>query len=269
MADLQQIIGAILRDLAKARFASDLYSRSIARYYEGDNLLRKFPVPRADIAEVEIDLKFSITEVRESEVNAESREANVAILLERSVERLVATYLDLARDFTANSAHREVAERLEKLLSKGFNSMVLRIELRQLALRYFIESYTHLIANDGTFDAAAALRGLRQPFFWAHANYRQEGVSNADLEGPLNAVFDDVFANKEFKAVIDSLAEPIKTIWQANYDARLEVEVDGHKLAQLQAAAISSIRIKAEVRNSVWTEVKVGEHQYQRSLTPE
>jgi len=45
--------------------------------------------------------------------------------------------------------------------------------------------------------------------------------------------------------------------------------VNGHVLAQLQDAAISSVRIKAEIRNSVWTEVKTGEHQYQRSLTPE
>ena len=67
MADLQQIVGAILRDLAKARFSSDIYSRSIARYYENDLLLRRFSVPRADIEEVEVDLKFSIAEVTASE----------------------------------------------------------------------------------------------------------------------------------------------------------------------------------------------------------
>lgn len=132
MADLQQVVGAILRDLAKARFGSDLYSRSIARYYENDYLLRKFPVPRSDIEEVEIDLKFSISEIQSSAVNTEGREANVAVLLERAVEELVATFLDLARDMTGSD--EDLDKQLRELISKGFGSPTLRIEMRQKVL---------------------------------------------------------------------------------------------------------------------------------------
>ncbi|PWG64936.1 hypothetical protein [Sediminicurvatus halobius] len=267
MADLQQVIGALLRDLAKARFASDLYSRSIARYYEGDFLLRKFPVPRADIAEVEVDLKFSITEVKASDVNTEGREANVAFLLERSVEELVATYLDLARDYSAQ--HPDTGTELERVMSKGFNSTVLRIELRQHILRYFIESYTHLIRADGSFDAETALRGLRQPMFWAHANHLRDGVAPEALNTPLDPVLDFALQHDDFRSVVTGLDAPIREIWHQNSDVRLEVDINGHTLAQLQEAAISSIRVRAEVRNSVWTEVKTGPYSYQRSLTPE
>ena len=267
MADLQQVVGAILRDLAKARFSSDIYSRSIARYYENDYLLRKFPVPRADVEEVEIDLKFSIAEVSRNEVDTEGREANVAFLLERTVEKLVATFLDLARDFVDAEANRELAEALRKALTKGFGSATLRIELRQRVLRYFIESYTHLIGPQGEFDSKRVLRDLRRPLFWGFSEYRRDGVEQAELEGPLNQLIDHVLGQEDFIAAVRGLAAPIKQIWQSNYDARLDVEVQGDKLAELGEAAISTIKIKAVVRNMVWTEVKVDERTYRHALT--
>jgi len=267
MADLQQVVGAILRDLAKARFGSDLYSRSIARYYENDYLLRKFPVPRSDIEEVEIDLKFSISEVQGSGVNTEGREANIAVLLERGVEEMVATFIDLGREMTEAPANRALREQLEQRISKGFGSPTLRIEMRQKALRYFIESYTHLIGPDGDFNSDLALRDIRSPFFWALAEYRNEGVTNEQLDEPLNPLFDHVFAHRDFVEAIKALEEPIKQIWHHNYDARLEVEIEGGKLAQLSESAISSIRIKAIVRNMIWTEVKTGKYKSQNALT--
>lgn len=270
MADLQQVVGAILRDLAKARFASDLYSRSIARYYENDYLLRKFPVPRSDIEEVEVELKFSISEVLASQVNAEGREANVAFLLERSVEMLVATYLDLARKFTADPKNEAHANALRELLSKGFNSVSLRIELRQKILRYFIESYTHLIGSDGTFKSDLALEELRRPIFWGLAAFLHDPElreQREQLNEPSNAVFDYVSRDDDFANVVKELAGPIRNIWENNYDARLEVEIEGSKLAQLSDAAISTVRIKAVVRNLVWSEVKLGEHKSRQVLT--
>jgi hypothetical protein len=267
MADLQQVVGAILRDLAKARFSSDLYSRSISRYYENDYLLRKFPVPRSDVEEVEIDLKFSIAEVLSSQVNAEGREANVAFLLERTVEELVATFLDLARAFTSRDENKDLAASLENLLTKGFNSTALRIELRQKVLRYFIESYTHLIGPQGDFNISTALRDLHRPFFYGLAEYREEGVKWSDLDDSVNRIFGHVFQQNDFMSVVESLSAPIQNIWQKNYDARLEVEVQGDKLAQLSDAAISTIKIKAVVRNMIWTEVKVDERKSRHALT--
>jgi hypothetical protein len=267
VADLQQVVGAILRDLAKARFGSDLYSRSIARYYENDYLLRKFPVPRSDVEEVEVDLKFSLADVHPSHTNTEGRESNVAVLLERTVEELVATLLDVGRDFLEDPQNAELRETFRQHFSKGFNSTVLRIELRQKALRYFIESYTHLISQAGDFDHKTALRGLRRPMFWGFNEYRNDGVTREEIEAPLDTLLDAVFDNKNFSATLASLEEPIKQIWQQHYDARLEVEIEGHRLAELSDAAISTIKIKATVRNMIWTEVKVDERKTTHALT--
>jgi hypothetical protein len=269
MADLQQIVAAILRDLAKARFSSDIYSRSIARYYENDLLLRRFSVPRADIEEVEVDLKFSIAEVTASESDTAGREANIAFVMERAVEEVVATFLDLARDFGARPANQDITDQLEAKLALGFNSNVIRIELRQRALRYLIESYMHLIGDEGRFDTYLALRDMKRPLFYGFVEHRKDGVAIEELAEPLNRLIEEVFKEDRFKASVEKLAEPIRRIWRANYDARLEVEVEGHKLAELSEHAISTIRIKAVVRNMVWNEVKVDERTFRRTLTSE
>ncbi|MGF1629109.1 MAG: hypothetical protein ACFCUT_06530 [Kiloniellaceae bacterium] len=272
MADLQQVVGAILRDLAKARFSADLYSRSIARYYENDYLLRRFPVPRADVEEVEIDLKFSIADVPESEVNHESQEANAAVLFERSVERLVATFLDVAR--LRNDEDQAFRDTWWKYLDKGFNSTELRIEMRQKVLRYFIESYTHLIDDEGKFSTDLALGELERPIRWAMEPYTKETyVQGSDAEVAMKRDLRDMvlplMAHKDIKTAMAAMAPAIKAIWQGNSDARLEIMIEGGKLAQLSEAAISSVKIKAVVRNMVWTEVKVGDRTTRHALTTE
>lgn len=269
MADLQQLIGAILRDLAKARFASDLYSRSIARYYENDLLLRRYPIPRTEIEEAELQLKFAIAQVSDNPVNAETREANVAFLLERTVEELVAIFLDCTRDFIEAPAQQAIRTDLETKLSKGFNSIAMRIELRQLVLRYFIDSYTHLIDAQGTFDHAMALRDLRRPFFWGITNYRKENVALHELNDSLNRLFDHVFPRQEFVEVLEALVQPVRGIWQENHDARLDVEVGADKLAHFGEGTLSTLKLKLSVRNQMWTEVKIDEHRSSHILTSE
>ncbi len=267
MADLQQIVGAILRDLAKARFSTDLYSRSIARYYENDYLLRKFPIPRADIEEVEIDLKFSLAEVVPSVADTQGREANAANVMERGVEKIVATFLDLARAYVYGQANEDIANALRTTLSRGFSSTTVRIELRQRALRYLIESYSHLIGPEGDFDAARVRRELRRPFLWGFAEYRHDGIETDAVEEALRPVFDHVFAHDSLAEAVDALAAPIKKIWLEYFDARLDVVVEGHKLAELGDGAVSTIRVKASVRNMIWTEVKIDERRSRYALT--
>ncbi|MGD8497954.1 MAG: hypothetical protein PVG82_03540 [Chromatiales bacterium] len=272
MADLQQILGAVLRDLAKARFGADLYSRSISRYYENDYLLRRFPVPRADVEEVELDLKFSIAEIQDSEVNHESQEANSAVLFERAVERLVSTFLNIAG--AREQADPKLRERRTQYVSKGYGSTVLRIEMRQKLLRYFIESFTHFIDDDGNFNVDLAMADLERPFRWAmeqyaHDAYREDPEAIGEMKGALREMIQPVVDDPEVKKAMAAMGPPLKAIWQGNSDARLEILIEGSQLAQLSEAAISSIKLKAVVRNMIWTEVKVDKYTTRHALTPE
>ena len=61
--ELSQLVGAIIRDVAKARVQADQYSHLLSEKYKekednGEQLV-SFPVPRAEISDVEV--KFKLT----------------------------------------------------------------------------------------------------------------------------------------------------------------------------------------------------------------
>jgi hypothetical protein len=60
MARLNQIIGAILTEITKAQATSDAYSRDLKASYREDAFLKLLSVPRIEVKDVTIDLKFAI-----------------------------------------------------------------------------------------------------------------------------------------------------------------------------------------------------------------
>ena len=60
MSNLSKVVGAILRDITDARSQADLQAREISRLYAADDILRYFPVPRAEIQDIRIELKFAV-----------------------------------------------------------------------------------------------------------------------------------------------------------------------------------------------------------------
>jgi len=64
MTKLYQIISAVLQDIVHAGTVSDTYSRDLSRKYSSDPILRQFSIPRAQIKEVTLDLKLTLTETQ-------------------------------------------------------------------------------------------------------------------------------------------------------------------------------------------------------------
>lgn len=60
MSNLSKVVGAILRDITAARSQADLQAREISRLYAADDILRYFPVPRAEVQDIRIELKFAV-----------------------------------------------------------------------------------------------------------------------------------------------------------------------------------------------------------------
>lgn len=60
MSNLSKVVGAILRDITDARSQADLQAREISRLYAADAILRYFPVPRAEVQDIRIELKFAV-----------------------------------------------------------------------------------------------------------------------------------------------------------------------------------------------------------------
>ena len=60
MAKLKQVIGAILSDITKGQAISDAYSRDLKTSYREDPVLKLLSLPRTEIKDVTINLKFAI-----------------------------------------------------------------------------------------------------------------------------------------------------------------------------------------------------------------
>lgn len=59
--EFRDVLGGILSALAEGRHLSDNVSKQLSTRYEQDDLLRAFPVPRVELENVELELKFAVT----------------------------------------------------------------------------------------------------------------------------------------------------------------------------------------------------------------
>jgi hypothetical protein len=69
VAELNTVLGAILRDVAQSRVTADLFSRNVSIEYQQDPILSGFPVPRVDIVQTTVDLKFAVNSVDRHDVD--------------------------------------------------------------------------------------------------------------------------------------------------------------------------------------------------------
>jgi hypothetical protein len=78
MADLRDVVGAILRDVTEARGQADEAARDMALVYAKDPILRAFTIPRIEIRDLHIDLKVAVRGVSESAEDSAKREQRIA-----------------------------------------------------------------------------------------------------------------------------------------------------------------------------------------------
>lgn len=61
MPKLSEIVGGLMRDLARSHVVADAQTRQVFESYQKDPVLAHFPVPRITIKQATVKLKFSIT----------------------------------------------------------------------------------------------------------------------------------------------------------------------------------------------------------------
>lgn len=275
MAELNQLIGAILRDVSQARFVSDMYSRQISFTYENDSLLRRFPVPRAEIDEVEFNLPFVVTEVKVDESRHQSRNAAVGRLFDDYSLRIVrAGLLPVQQEFEkatkgltsadADKPKRAVADRFQnKILSDEF-----RVTLHGRLLRYLNENTKELMSgkDDGPFDTNKALAQLGQVIDAVRTE--PEVVAFESAFEPLGDTFEK--AKGGVAEELKQMGEAVNQAYKKYPDYSVQVEVDPAKL-QSNSAAASYIKVKAVVKNYRWSKVDVDSKDMRnlRTLVPE
>jgi hypothetical protein len=120
MSTLAETLGGLVRDVALARAQADSFSKVLSDQYITDELMRVFPVPRAEIRTVEFDIVFAIQSVESKQINSESVATNVAIAHVDALRDLIMTLpvrrLDSAR-VTVSLSDR-AGSQIQRVLSR-------------------------------------------------------------------------------------------------------------------------------------------------------
>lgn len=259
MPELHHILGSIFRDIAQSVFTSDMYSRDISRYYEQDPLLRHFPVPRTEVDELEVQLKFAIASIDLNPAQTVSRESSAATVF-------VDFSYDLSEQFfeTLDDSLEDV-ENVSRDTWRKVNSLEQRIYLRQDLLKYFLREQGSLIDAQGEFQVNAA-RGeigglLGRRIEWL--------LQDTELTGSaLKKIVDTTLRALRLDAQLKELVEPLRFAWEQGGDFTLDVEITAEKLQGLDPGHLASVQVRTRMRNYLWSEV---EHEGRRwwSLNPE
>lgn len=171
MTELNAILGAILRDIAKARVVADVFSREASLAYREDDVLKSFPVPRMEIGQAQVDLAFAVTGVVNPEVDPKDLIETLAAPLARGLAQ------QLVRALVVSSPRREEAEarlnrlgldlvatvatRIERALEDDSDPVIAAARGDSILLERLATSVVRAIVVDETGLAALLGRGLR------------------------------------------------------------------------------------------------------------
>jgi hypothetical protein len=275
--ELYPLVGSAIRDVAQARFVADLYSRQISHTYERDSVLRRFPVPRAEIEEAEINLLFSVVSVEVDPARRQSRNAAIGSLFDQYSIKIVRGILDDLREAlkpkpqNGGTAQGPSLDSFEKRVISAGNFELLAGRL----LIYF---------NDNVEDVMRTSGAPKSDSRWADFENDEvkEGVFDQLDDDARNAAFyglPEAAWTKAVKAVqdahawrdlLDEMADAINAMRDKYPDCKIMVDIDPKTLGA-PGANVSSIKIKASVKNYKWSKVDVdkGDLRNIRTLNPE
>ena len=257
MAELDQVIGAILSDITHARFTSDLCSRSISRHYEQDSLLRRFPVPRAEITELEIDLRFALSRVVVDPARHDARDARISTILENYSSAVLRSSLDKLKDRADRLSEQSGLPEDQRDAVRAFDAKFLSSEYRDLLrsrlLRYFEDNQAKLIDASGKFDVETALGALKQYTIDLAEETPEIKRLLEILKVGVQKAWDDIFGDVSTR--LESMRSEIQEAFISTQEYKVDIEVDASRLAQLPQPTISAVKIKSVVRNYRWSKV--------------
>jgi len=272
MPELYQVVGTILRDIAQARAISDLYSRDISRFYEADPVLRRFPVPRAEISEASFSIPFLIDEVKVDTHRRNARNARLSQVFENYGGNVVRVALKALRTRTDDLKHRpglspeQVAalDRFEaRFLAEDYRNL-----LRSRLVRYFEENRDELLDKDDRFNEQMAVGQIRG--FIEGLVGREPDLKRAldQFQADVQPVEQEILA--AVQSELNSMQQDITDAIERAQDFTVSVEINPEKI-QAASGAVCSITVKSTIRNYTWSKVDDDTQDIRsiRTLSPE
>jgi len=256
MPQLTEVLGTVLRDLARSRVVSDIFSRDVSLEYEQDPVLSAFPVPRVEVKQAAIQLRFAI--------NAVERRAS---------------------DVTETARAKAPAHAAE-LANKVYDALVLKNPERERLIKIIEEAKLNLEARlpvavrDAILLNLNDVRAALENHPDALVGVMQTAVMNLLNEhlpfkrALIKGINEQALAQDVQKMVGESVAAFVRDVTSSATPSgpeslSVDVAVSRGELADLPESVLSHISVVAEIRNYEWTDVSDEGGQPVRRLRPE
>lgn len=254
MAQLNSIIGSILRDMVLAQHQANLYAASLSEIYSKDGSLELFPMPGIAIGELELDLHYAVTGNSTNDDGSEESQYEVNYpALSKKLKQISESYSAIllsAATGTLKKLFPVESTTGDNPLAKFESTVTLKNQFESFLSRKILEAlrsrFTLLIGEQGNLNKQIIKETVIKV-----------GESELTHHEDLNELLEKQAEGKTklSQALTAAVESSIDTILQ---DASImrkrlmpsaEIIVSGEALAQLPSDSIQRIRLKLSPRD--------------------
>lgn len=262
MPKLHHIVGTILKDIAQSRVYSDIYSYEVSVHYEKDSLLRQFPVPRTEVKELELEMKFAFSDEQKEETTQLSDSQRFGVF--RTQTYNLSRYL--MKEVVGNAEKRFAYHPDYKLDEKelenweDFKKSLLWKQHENRIQQYIVEYFEKdLLDNPGDDDkgydmnvekAENELTKIISEYLYSISK-----ISELAEKVPNGKETIDLMMKSKLHRELIKIESEVEFMMNMLGVQSPEVSIMSEKLIDLPPEAISSIKIKTGIRNYAWTKI--------------
>lgn len=252
---LEQILEAVLVDVAQAQDASNKYSAEVlAPEYKDDTLLKEFPVPNALLSELELTLKMAVdntyTDDGEDGTGTKTPQYNAKVLLPYvlpivdRIKEIFSSFFNAAANLTEPEVTGKLNTIQRNLMSEHFTKF-----LTQKILKCLLDNEKVLL-NNLVFDAKTALQKVMNVI--EQEIYNQEQLDFIfGQEKSARKRLDGLLRNPIYSILV-KVSVPVEVAGLKHQRPGMRMFVSAGELEDIGSDVISSLKIKVEIRNYKW-----------------
>lgn len=246
MANLQSVLGALLRDFSRAQHLANRYSATLTQDYKENSLLQNFPVPNAFLEEIEVDLKFAVANGGRQERSSEYDLTPAKSYMDRTAEDIANIVILAVSNYVSKLSATNNEAYVEFMSLEDKFKDTFRVHLIRRLKDKYREHLKSLINTDGRLKTSKAFEDTLQVL-------REEIFEHKDLKilsDPENSDSRDEAMNitkKLLKGMFDKMDTGFPLLSHITYD-ELDVIVAADELALLPTHLVQSTKLKLHLR---------------------
>lgn len=254
MAQLNSIIGSILRDMVLAQHQANMYASSLSEIYSQDGALERFPLPGIAIGEMELNLHYGIeNDIEEKGENKEQYEINYPSLprimktIADTFAKKIMTVVDMQM---RNMLTEKIIEKnpLDKFQTYPFIFTRFTNYISRKILERFHSDFALLLDSNGALNSKIIKESVTQVCVY-------EITTHKDLKKMMenNKTCKERMVNAMSKTIDDTSNTILKdiSIMRQRLIPSSNVFVSSDKLTKLPPECIQNIHIKLVPRDLV------------------